>query len=181
MGDRVDQHHQTGEVAAQARDGEVVALDPPGRKAEHGKEPHHLDHPHHGMLQGNQVVRAVPGLAMLVDLVFKAPLQPGFRRKGPHERQPFDGFTEQPCQLADLFLTLFGGRHHPGTKKTDQPDDQGRQQENGCGELPVEPEHVAEHRHQLQHAGEGVMHRLVKHFAHPIGILGEPVGEVPRR
>ena len=130
------------------------------------------------MLQCNKAVGAVPGLTMLINLVFKSTLKPGLCGKRSHKRQALDGLAEQTGQFAHFFLTAFGGRHHLGAKQADQPDNQRCQQQDGSREFPVQPEHVPQHRQQLERTWQCVVNRFVQHFADTIRVFGQSVREI---
>ena len=130
------------------------------------------------MLQRQQAQGAVAGAAVLLHLLVEALLQPGLGGVGPHQGQAGDGLGQQARQLAHLALAALGRCHHPGAETAHQQGDHGGQQQGGQGQGPVEPEHRGQHRQQLQGAGQGVVDRLVDHLAHPVGVLGEAVGEV---
>ena len=133
------------------------------------------------MLKGHQAVSGVAGPAVLIDLLLEPCLEPGFGCKGTHQWESFDRFSEQACELADFLLASFSCSHHSRTKQADQPGDQWGKQHDGHRELPVKPEHVAEHGYELQGAGDGVVEGLVDDLTDPIGIFGESVGEIPSR
>ena len=99
----------------------------------------------------------MPGLAVLVNFLFKPPLQPGFSGERPHQRKTFDRLTQQTGQFTDLGLAAFRGGHHPCSEQADQPDDQRCQQQNGRSELPVEPEHVTKHGQKLENTRKRVV------------------------
>ena len=124
VGDGIDQNDQTRQITAEAGDVEITALNPPGGQAQHREQTEHLDDPHNGMLQGDQVVGALPGLAMLVNFLLKSILQPGFSGKGTHQREPLNRLPKKTSQFTDFFLAAFRGHHHPGPEQADQPDDQ---------------------------------------------------------
>ena len=178
VGDRVDQNDQTRQVTAEACDVEITALNPPGGQAQHREQTDHLDDPDNGMLQGDQVVSALPGLAVLVNFLLKPILQPGFGGKGTHQRQPFNRLSKKSSQFTDFFLTAFRGHHHPCPEQADQPDDQRCQQQDRQGQLPVQPHHGSENHQQLQNTGHRVVDALVEHLADAVRILGESIGEI---
>ena len=132
------------------------------------------------MLQGNQPVGVVAGPPVLIDLLFKAALQPRFGRKGPHQRQTLNRLAEKPCQLTDFFLTAFSGGHDSSTKQTDQPHDQWSQQKDRKGEFPVEPEHVTQHSQKLKSTGNRVVESFVDDFTDTVRVFSQPIREVPR-
>ena len=177
--DRIDQHQQSGHIAAEALAIEITRLNACSAEGQNGQDADDLNEPDHRVLEGHQAVGAVASQAVLVDLGLEALLQPGFRGEGPHQGQSFDGFGQQARQFADFVLTAFGGRHHPGAEQADQHRHQRRDQNDRHGEFPVQPGHVPEHGHQLQCTGDGVLDCLVDHFADPVRILGEAVGQIP--
>ena len=133
------------------------------------------------MLERHQAVGALTGLAMLVDLLLEAILQPGFRRKRPHQWEALDRLPQQPRQFTHLLLAAFRRHHHPRPEDADQPDDQRCQQKDREGEFPVQPEHGAEHHKQLKKAWNRVVNGLVEHLTDAVSILGKPIGEISSR
>ena len=178
VADRIDQHQQGRHIAAESLAVEVAALDAGGPHQQHRQDAGGLQEAHHRVLQGQQPLGAVAGAAVQVDLGFEALLQPGFGGEGPHQRQPGDRLPQQGGQFAHLLLALFGRPHHLGAEQAHQHRHQGRQQQGAQRQFPVEPHHVAEHHHQLQGRGGGVLNRFVDHLTDAVGVLGEPVGEV---
>ena len=70
---------------------------------------------------------------MQLNLFFKSLLQPGFSRKGPHERQSRDGLPQQARQLADLLLTALSSSEYSGGKAAHHEGHKGRQHQCGQG------------------------------------------------
>lgn len=180
MADRVNQHQQGRYVAAEALTRELARLDARGAHQQHRQDAGRLQEAHHRELQGQQLLGAVAGTAVQVDLGVEAALQPGLGREGPHQRQTADRLGEQGGQLAHLFLAALRSAHHPGPEQAHQHGHQRRQQQRADGQLPVEPHHVAEHHQQLQGRWGGVLNRLVDHLADTVRVLGEAVGEIAR-
>ena len=123
VGNGVNQHHKPSEVTAEASDGQVIALNPPGGEAKNGKQADDLNHSHNRVLKRHQAVGAMASLPVLIDLVFKSALKPRLSGEGTHQGQSFNCFSQQSSQLADFFLAALGGSHHLGPKQADQPDD----------------------------------------------------------
>ena len=178
MSDRIDQHDQTGQIAAETGNRQVTAFDPPGGKPQNGEQTDHFNDAHDRVLKRHEAVGALARLTVLSDFLLEAILQPGLRRERPHQRQALDRFSQQTGQLTDLLLAAFSGTHHLSAEQADQPDDHRRQQKNGEGQLPVQPEHGAQHHQQLKDAGNGVVNRLVEHLTDAVGILGEAIGQI---
>ena len=130
------------------------------------------------MLQRQQTHGAVARPAVLLNLLFKALLQPRLSRKRAHQRQTRDGLAQQPRQLTHLLLTALSGGQHPPRKAAHQHSHQRRQQQRGHRQLPIQRDHVAEHDHQLKNAGNGLLDVLVDHLADPIGVFGQAIGEI---
>ncbi|MEY3735769.1 MAG: hypothetical protein RLZZ624_828 [Cyanobacteriota bacterium] len=181
MTDRVDQHQQRRHIAAEALGIDRLTADAHGTDQEHRQDSCRFDEADNGMLQGQQLEAAVAGAAMQIDLGVKAILQPGFGGVSPHQGQARNRLGQQRRQLTDLLLAAFRRRHHPGAEGADQHGHKGRQQQRGQGQLPVEPDHVAEHHQQLQQTWRGVVHQLVDHLADAIGVFREPIGEIAGR
>ena len=178
VANRIDQHQQGSHIAAEALAIQALGLDARCSHQQHRENAGRFDEAHHRVLQGQQAQGAVAGLAMQVDFGVEPLLEPGFRGKGPHQGQAADGFAEEAGQVTHLFLAALGCAHHPGAKAAHQQGHDRGQQQGGQGQGPVEPHHVAQHHHQLQGTGGGVLDGLVNHLPHPVGVFGEPVGEI---
>ena len=93
-GDRIDQDQQRRNEAAEAGTAQATGTDPQGTDQKDGQDPSGFDEAHHWVLQRQQPHGAVAGTAVLLDLLFKALLQPRLSGKRAHERQARDGLAQ---------------------------------------------------------------------------------------